>query len=265
MDLAKIRKKSLQTMQEPLVHEPVVQEPVVNRVAVPPPPPLTVTHPAPADVVLPDPTVNSRTSDAKPAVIETVSSSPPVVFTAFSERVAVHGTPLEAILAGRRAAGCDDESFQAEDASGVDSVESAMEFLCFRVSDEIYGINIMDIKEIIKPREVTEVPRAPLFVSGVLSLRGTIIPVIDMRVRLGLSRESNTGKERIVVIKNNNSLSGLLVDEVIQVVEVQLDAVEAAPTVLDGIDRDFISGLGRSGGRLIIILNLEKIADINLY
>jgi purine-binding chemotaxis protein CheW len=140
-----------------------------------------------------------------------------------------------------------------------------LEFLSFRVSDEIYGINIMDIKEIIKPREVTEVPRAPVFVSGVLSLRGTIIPIIDMRVRLGLAREEHTGKERIIVIKNNNSFSGLLVDEVIHVVQVPEDAVEAAPTVLDGIDRDFVSGLGRSDGRLMIILNLENIADINLY
>ena len=86
-----------------------------------------------------------------------------------------------------------------------------------------------------------------------------------MRVRLGLAREEPTGKERIVVIKNNNSFSGLLVDEVIQVVQVQLDAVEPAPAVLDGIDRDFVSGLGRSDGRLIIILNLENITDINLY
>lgn len=261
MDLAKIRKKSLQTMQEP-----VAQEPVVSSVSAPLPPPLTITHPAQADVASPAwAAADSRASEANPAVITAASSPPPFVLAAFPERAVAHGTPLEAILAGRRAAGCDDESFHAEDAIGLDSVESVLEFLCFRVSDEIYGINIMDIKEIIKPREVTEVPRAPLFVSGVLSLRGTIIPVIDMRVRLGLARESNTGKERIVVIKNNNSLSGLLVDEVIQVVEVQLDAVEAAPTVLDGIDRDFISGLGRSGGRLIIILNLENIADINLY
>jgi purine-binding chemotaxis protein CheW len=123
----------------------------------------------------------------------------------------------------------------------------------------------MDIKEIIKPREVTEVPRAPHFVSGVLSLRGTIIPIIDMRERLGLACAEPTGKERIVVIKNINSFSGLLVDEVIQVVKVPQDAIEPAPTVLDGIDRDFVSGLGCSDGRLIIILHLENITDINLY
>ncbi len=174
-------------------------------------------------------------------------------------------TPLEAIMAGRSAAGCDAEFIDADESTNVLIAESSKEFLCFRVSDEIYGINIMDIKEIIKPRVVTEVPRAPLFVSGVLSLRGTIIPIIDMRVRLGLAREEPTGKERIVVIRILNSYSGLLVDEVIQVVRIPLEAVEDVPTVLEGIDREFISGLGRSDGRLIIILNLENIADINLY
>ncbi|MEI7816201.1 MAG: chemotaxis protein CheW [Desulfuromonadales bacterium] len=174
-------------------------------------------------------------------------------------------TPLEAILAGRVAAGCDDESSIAADVTTELIAESHLEFLCFRVYDEIYGINIMDIKEIIKLREVTEVPRAPFFVLGVLSLRGTIIPVIDMRIRLGLPSEKSTGKERIIVIKNNNSFSGLQVDEVIKVVQVPLSAVEAAPSILDGIDREFISGLGRCDGRLIIILNLENIADINMY
>jgi purine-binding chemotaxis protein CheW len=123
----------------------------------------------------------------------------------------------------------------------------------------------MEIKEIIIPREVTEVPRAPHFVSGVLSLRGTIIPIIDMRLRLGLSHDETLNKERVIVIRNNDSFSGLLVDEVIKVVQIQQDAIEAPPAVLEGIDRDFVSGLGHSEGRLIIVLNLENIADINLH
>jgi len=197
--------------------------------------------------------------------LATSAASPPLIAAVLPERAAAACTPLAAILAGRTAAGCDGESIVADDVSGEIVAEAPIEFLCFRVSDEIYGINIMEIKEIIKPREVTEVPRAPLFVSGILSLRGIIIPIIDMRVRLGLTREGATGKERIVVIRNSDSFSGLLVDEVIQVVQVQLDSVEAAPTVLDGIDREFVSGLGRSDGRLIILLNLKNVADINLY
>ncbi len=174
-------------------------------------------------------------------------------------------TPLEAILAGGAAAGCDTESINGYDVTVESSAESGLEFLCFRVSEEIYGINIMDIKEIIKPREVTEVPRAPAFVSGILSLRGVIIPVIDMRIRLGLVQSGQTGKERVIVVKNVHSFTGLLVDEVIQVVRVKIDSFEETPTVIDGIDRDFISGIGRSDDRLIIIVNLKNITDIDLY
>jgi purine-binding chemotaxis protein CheW len=253
MDLAKIRKKSLQTLKElgdaRLAASSFSPEPVKNT-------PETV--PAAAEESL-------LQTEQYSSPVASTASAPPLIAAILPERVAATYTPLEAILASRSAAGCDDESILADDATSEIVAESCLEFLCFRVSDETYGINIMDIKEIIKPREVTEVPRAPVFVSGVLSLRGTIIPVIDMRVRLGLACEEPTGKERIIVIKNNNSFSGLLVDEVIQVVQVQPDAVEAAPTVLDGIDREFISGLGRSDGRLIIILNLENIADINMY
>lgn len=256
MDLAKIRKKSLlaasKDATEPSATPGSSPVPVVNSTES-----GSVSPVAPkADLFQAG---NDSTEVALP--VPTVALFAPTS----PESVVVTRTPMEAILAGRTAAGCDEESILADDLTTDIVTESQLEFLCFRVSDEVYGINIMDIKEIIKPREVTEVPRAPLFVSGVLSLRGTIIPIIDMRVRLGLTQKEPTGKERIVVIKNSNSFSGLLVDEVIKVVQIQVDDVETAPAILDGIDRDFVSGLGRSDGRLIIILNLENIADINLY
>jgi purine-binding chemotaxis protein CheW len=256
MDLAKIRKKSLQEFKEP------------------------VFSPSAAPLSSPELTNNALETGTTASVstapvffqkesyptsaVSTAAAVPPPLTAILPDRVAATLTPLEAILAGREAAGCGSELIRANDETDQIVAESCLEFLCFRVSDEIYGINIMDLKEIIKTREVTEVPRAPHFISGILSLRGTIIPIIDMRARLGLARKEPTGKERIIVIRYNNSLSGLLVDEVIQVLQVELDDVEAAPAVLDGIDRDFVSGLGRSGGRLIIILNLENIADINL-
>ncbi len=254
MDLAKIRKKSLQSIGESGEEHYYSPTPMRELTAI-----------TPESVTVVSVSTNSDTVDISSVPVAPLTIVAPFIAGIPPERENPACTPFEAILAGRRAAGCDDESIVADDITSEILTESPLEFLCFRVSDEIYGINIMDIKEIIKPREVTEVPRAPAFVSGVLSLRGTIIAIIDMRVRLGLARKEPTGKERIIVIKNNNSFSGLLVDEVIQVVQVQLDAVEAAPTVLDGIDRDFISGIGRSDGRLIIILNLENIADIDLY
>ena len=173
--------------------------------------------------------------------------------------------PIEIIQAGREAAGCDDELQlpSAEQAPVV--VEDYEEFLCIRVSNEIYGINIMKIKEIIKPREVTEVPRAPSFVSGIISLRGVIIPIVDMLDRLGLMREAVTARERVVVVRHGEDFTGLLVDEVIQVVRITKDCFEPAPAILEGINRDFVSGIGRTDNRMIILLNLDTITDINLY
>lgn len=173
--------------------------------------------------------------------------------------------PIQRILAGREAAGCDDDLQLSGSEQVVSDINEYEEYLSIRVSDEIYGINIMQLKEIIKPREVTEVPRAPAFVSGIISLRGVIIPVLDMLKRLGLKREAVTGKERVVVVKHGEAYSGLLVDEVIQVVRISRDCFEAAPAILDGIDRDFVSGIGRADNRMIILLNLESIANINLY
>lgn len=173
--------------------------------------------------------------------------------------------PIEAILAGRKAAGCDEDLHLATAEQSQAGAEDYEEFLCIRVSDEIYGINIMQIKEIIKPREVTEVPRAPSFISGVISLRGVIIPILDMLDRLGLRRESVTGRERVVVVKHGEAFTGLLVDEVIQVVRITKTSFEPAPAVLEGIDREFVTGIGRADSRMIILLNLDTIADINLF
>lgn len=252
MDLAKIRKKSLQSSPQPS-HDPLLQDPWA---VVAFSDPLENTD----DISLPDDLFQS-TPASFTARNETLNS----LAATFNnpEKIIPVRDPIEIIMAGRSASGCNEEVAMVEE-EFVTSTVADLEFLCFRVSDELYGINIMDIKEIIKPREVTEVPRAPSFVIGVLSLRGTIIPILDMRMRLGLLRGEVSGKERIVVIRNNESFSGLLVDEVIQVVRLKKESVEPAPAVLEGIDRDFVFGIGRTDGRLLIILNLESVADIHL-
>jgi len=173
--------------------------------------------------------------------------------------------PLDIILAGREAAGCGDDLPLASEEQAADETEEYEEILCFRISDEIYGINIMELKEIIKPRETTEVPRTPPFIMGVLSLRGVIIPVINMRERLGLARGVHNNHERIVIVKRHEGFTGLLVDEIIQVVRIGKEGREPAPAVLDGIDRDFVGGIGRTGAMMVIMLNVASITDINLY
>jgi purine-binding chemotaxis protein CheW len=171
--------------------------------------------------------------------------------------------PVAVILAGRAAAHADDGMQSADLAAEHDGADF-QELLCFRVADEKYAVDIMEIKEIIKPREVTEVPRVPTYVSGVLSLRGIIIPVFNMHMRLGHAVMQNSGKERIIVVKKGEEFCGIKVDEVIQVARISPTTIEPPPAVLDGIDRDFVGGIGRFDGQMLILLNLEKVLDLNL-
>lgn len=166
--------------------------------------------------------------------------------------------PAALILKGRECAQGDDEFLETE------AAEETLELLCFKVATEEYAISIMDIKEIIKPREVTEVPRVPEFVRGILSLRGIIIPIFDMRLRLGLPEGERSERERIIVVKRQGGFCGILVDQVVQVVRIAEESVEAAPVVLEGIDRDFVQGIGRVSGRMLILLDMEKVLDVGL-
>jgi purine-binding chemotaxis protein CheW len=120
----------------------------------------------------------------------------------------------------------------------------------------------MEIKEIIKPRELTEIPRAPEFVSGVISLRGLIVPVINMRKRLGMSGEALASRTRIIIVKTGEGFSGLHVDEVTGVVKVDRATIEPPPPVLNGIDRDFVSSIGRVDNRMIIALEINNVTNI---
>jgi purine-binding chemotaxis protein CheW len=253
MDLAKIRQKASQAQEKRQMED--LQQPIA-----------TVASAVPAqdpDIQISDEIEDDFFIDVPPTVAELQVSS--IKQESRLQRRPVTRSPLDVILAGREAAGCGEDLPRTYVDQEQIVSDTYHEFLCFRVSDEIYGVNIMDIKELIKPREVTEVPRAPSFVSGVISLRGTIIPIIDMLVRLGLKHGTATGRERVIVVRHGNTFSGLLVDEIIQVVRIAQECLENTPTVLEGIDRDFVSGIGRADGRMIILLNLENIADINLY
>jgi purine-binding chemotaxis protein CheW len=253
MDLAKIRQKARQEQDNRRLEAslPASEEHADT----------VMLRNAPSLQQIPD--VDDYFQDVQPAIGQIASQDTPTVQSP-SLRI-VPRDPLEAILAGRESAGCGENLLLASSLQSDTIEDTHRKFLCFKVSDEIYGVDIMDIKELIKPREVTEVPRAPSFVAGVISLRGVIIPIIDLLERLGLARSAVTGRERVIVVRHGESFSGLLVDEIIQVALIAGDDIEAAPTVLDGIDRDFVTGIGRADNRMVILLNLANIVDIHLY
>jgi purine-binding chemotaxis protein CheW len=184
--------------------------------------------------------------------------APPVVATVRSGY-----NPLATIMSGR------EEALDLEETSAYQQQSLAAgdveEYLCFRVADEEYALSIMAVKEIIKPRDVTEVPRMPAFVTGVISLRGVIIPVIDMRLRLSLPVRVASGRERIIVLRTDTVFCGVLVDEVVQVARIRKADIEEPPAVLEEIDRDFVRGLGHFDNRMLILLNLETIIDVSIH
>ncbi len=143
--------------------------------------------------------------------------------------------------------------------------EGVQEYLSFTLSDELYAVNILHIKEIIKPPLITEVPRTEAVILGVLSLLGTIVPVIDLRKRLNLAAEQQTRKSRILIAEISDSLAGLLVDEVSQVIRLRVDDIEQTPGVFDRAEAEHIAGVGRHDGEMYTLLDLESVVQIDRY
>ena len=133
------------------------------------------------------------------------------------------------------------------------------ELLSFRLAGEEYALDILRMREIIKLAPFTEVPRAPGFVPGIISVRGTIVPVIDLRLRLRLAASPPSKLSRIMIVRKQDELYGLLVDEVRQPERLRQADVEPTPAVIGGIEAEFIAGIGRTENRLLILLNLDSV------
>lgn len=140
--------------------------------------------------------------------------------------------------------------------------QSRCQYLAFHLYDEEYALDIGRISEIIKVREFTDIPRAPEFILGIISLRGVVVPVFDLRLRLKLGVSELTSASRIVVCQLDDVTVGLLVDSINQVISLTENEIEPPPGVLSGLDREMVSGIGRYQGRMIILLNLQSALDV---
>jgi purine-binding chemotaxis protein CheW len=127
----------------------------------------------------------------------------------------------------------------------------------FRLGKEEYAISITQVKEIIHHKGATQLPDMPGYVEGIISLRGTIIPVVDLAMRLGLITSRN-GDKRILVIEMAGREIGIIVDEVTEVIRLQENAIEPPPlATVNG----YIRGIGKEGTRLLILVDIEKLFD----
>lgn len=143
-----------------------------------------------------------------------------------------------------------------------DADEKKIELLAFKLSNEEYVLDINRIKEIIRPVEITRVPRVPLYIKGIISLRGVIVPVYNLKNRLGLleaNEFSNDSQKRILIVNFDEELIGIIVDAVTGVVKINEDIIEPTPQIIKGVDAEYLKGVARTNNRLLIFLNLDKV------
>jgi purine-binding chemotaxis protein CheW len=156
-------------------------------------------------------------------------------------------------------------SFFASPVREERKVAEATEHLAtFFLSREEYGVDVRLVQEIIRVTEITPVPRAPESIKGVINLRGRVIPVIDLKRKLGLGDVDPGRRARIVVVKLRDRLVGLLVDAASQVLKVPVSSIDPAPDAVVEIDADYIRGVAKLPDRLIILMDLQKILSLEL-
>jgi purine-binding chemotaxis protein CheW len=147
------------------------------------------------------------------------------------------------------------------------AIEDSQQYLTFMLGAEVFAINILSIKEIIEYGQLTEVPRMPEFIRGVINLRGAVVPVIDLGARFGKQPTSLSRRTCVVIIEveheGEQQVVGVMVDAVNEVMDILPDQIEPAPNFGANIRSDFIAGMGKVEGRFVIILNVSHVLSLD--
>jgi purine-binding chemotaxis protein CheW len=147
-----------------------------------------------------------------------------------------------------------------------DTHEHNQQVVSCKLGAEEYGIDVVQVQEIVRLTAITAVPRSPHYVEGVINLRGRIVPIIDLAKRFGLPSRERTAATRIMIVRGGGGVVGMLVDSVREVIHLAPGAVMPAPELLlNGINSDFITGIATLGDRLLIMLNLPKVLSTQEY
>lgn len=141
------------------------------------------------------------------------------------------------------------------------STENIIQLVTFSVGDEEFGVDILKVQEINRMTEITRVPNTHSYVVGVINLRGKVIPIIDLRARLVMSKVEFDKDTRIVVVELEHKVIGFIVDKVNEVIRINKNITEPPPASATGISSEFITAIGKIEERLLILLDLEKILE----
>ncbi|MFZ5968152.1 MAG: chemotaxis protein CheW [Bacillota bacterium] len=133
------------------------------------------------------------------------------------------------------------------------------QYVIFRLDNEEYGVDIMNVKEISEFKESVKVPNTPKFVDGIINLRGDITPIINLKKRFNLAGSNANEDTRIIVINIQDRQVGFVVDEASQVIRISENDIEPAPEIVAGVDKKYITGVGKLKDRIVLLLDLEYI------
>ena len=143
------------------------------------------------------------------------------------------------------------------------SLQKEGKYLTFALANEEYGLEILKVREIIGYMEITNVPQTPMFVKGVINLRGQVIPVVDLRLKFGMEEAERTEQSCIIVVEITQGerafQTGIVVDHVQEVLDIKEEQIEDAPQFGSTVDTDFVSGMGKIGDDVKILLDIDKV------
>jgi purine-binding chemotaxis protein CheW len=146
---------------------------------------------------------------------------------------------------------------------GVAEIIESVQYLTFKLADEIFALDVAKVREILELTTITKVPQTPDFMRGVINLRGSVVPVVDMRLKFGMSMTEQTVNTCIIVVEVNldgdTIVLGALADSVQEVVEMEPESIEPAPHIGTKLDTTFIKGMGKIDDHFVMILDIDKI------
>ena len=145
----------------------------------------------------------------------------------------------------------------------VTEIAEATQYLTFKLDEEIFALDVAKVREILDFTDITKVPQTPDFMRGVINLRGSVVPVVDMRLKFGMSRTEKTVNTCIVVVEaateGETTVLGALADSVQEVIELEPGQIEPTPRIGTKLRTDFIRGMGKHDGKFIMILDIDKV------
>jgi purine-binding chemotaxis protein CheW len=147
------------------------------------------------------------------------------------------------------------------------AVHAGGEFLTFRLGAEEYGIDILRVQEIRSYEQPTRIANAPSFIKGVVNLRGVIVPIVDLRLKLGCESAEYNSFTVVIVLNVKGRVVGAVVDSVSDVLELPRDSIKPAPEMSSAVDASFITGIGSVNDRMLILMDIESLmasADMGL-